>query len=125
MLSTCPGIDVNKIVQICAIDFESYGFAACFCLPTTPNHPYIVHNWAERKAAADLNKNLTALLIDKTKNNETVAFGYKAEEKYAQAMEKGEDHKYMYFEHFKPLLDSLVKHLLPSSYIIIHPTPSS
>ena len=108
----------GDIVQVCAIYFGSYGFVASFCLPGARYHPYIDQN-----QSAELNKNLTALLIDKTKNNKTDAIGYEAQEKYAQAMEKGEDHKYMYFEHFKHLLYSLVKHLLPS-YIIIYPSPT-
>eukprot|EP01084_Bolivina_argentea_P003827 7225_1 len=90
--------------QIVSIDFGSYGFAAAFCPLDGPSYQRIVEDWSDTLyAAAELNKNLAALLIDK-KTKETVAIGFEAEELYTKAQQKKEDDKYMYFEHFKPYL---------------------
>eukprot|EP01083_Nonionella_stella_P311725 1112457_1 len=96
------GLDVEQIVSI---DFGSFGFAASFCPLGAPSHQRIVQDWSDTRAAAELNKNLAALLIDK-ETKQTVAMGYEAEELYTKAQEKKEDDKYMYFEHFKPYLYS-------------------
>ena len=101
----------------------SYGFASCYCLPACPDYPRMVEYCSDSKAAAQLNKNLTAILIEKAQNNRTVAIGYEAEEQYAKVMERGEGENYMYFEHFKPLLYSLVSIIdfaLSSSLILNH-----
>eukprot|EP01084_Bolivina_argentea_P003828 7226_1 len=80
----CDYLDVEQIVSI---DFGSYGFAAAFCPLDGPSHQRIVQDWSDTHAAAELNKNLAALLIDK-KTKETVAIGFEAEELYAKAQEK-------------------------------------
>eukprot|EP01083_Nonionella_stella_P274819 933089_1 len=95
-------LDVEQIVSI---DFGSFGFAAAFCPLGGPSHQRIVQDWSDTRAAAELSKNLAALLIDK-ETKETVAMGFEAEELYTKAQEKKEDDKYMYFEHFKPYLYS-------------------
>eukprot|EP01083_Nonionella_stella_P274820 933090_1 len=108
-------LDVEQIVSI---DFGSFGFAAAFCPLGGPSHQRIVQDWSDTRAAAELSKNLAALLIDK-ETKETVAMGFEAEELYTKAQEKKEDDKYMYFEHFKPYLystDHLKKNIpIPSA----------
>ena len=100
----------SDTVSVCAIDFGSYGFASCFCLPGAPDHPNMVKGWSAHEEVADSNKDLAALLIGKAQDNKTIAIGYEAQKKYAQAVEDGVDDKYMYFEHFKPLLYSQLIH---------------
>eukprot|EP01083_Nonionella_stella_P274821 933091_1 len=95
-------LDVDFIVSV---DFGSSGFAAAFCPLGVPSHQRMISDWSDSRAAAELNKNLAALLIDK-ETKETVAMGFEAEELYTKAQEKKEDDKYMYFEHFKPYLYS-------------------
>eukprot|EP01084_Bolivina_argentea_P065879 120087_1 len=73
--------------QIVSIDFGSFGFAAAFCQVGIPSHQRLVQDWSNARAAAELNKNLAALLIDKS-SHKTVAIGYEAEELYAKAQEK-------------------------------------
>ena len=103
-MANSPYSDLD-IEQVIAVDFGSYGFAASYGLPGKPETVRIVENWSEAQAASELNKNLTALLIDR-KTKETVAIGYEAEEKYAKAVERKEDDQFLYFQHFKPFLYS-------------------
>ena len=98
-----------NILYIVAIDFGSYGLSACICVPGRPDKASVMQNcWANTREANETNKNLTALLLDKTQNNKTVAIGYEAQELYAQAMQRKEEDQYMYFQHFKPYLFSSV-----------------
>eukprot|EP01084_Bolivina_argentea_P255730 430259_1 len=108
-------LDVDFIVSV---DFGSSGFAAAFCPLGVPSHQRMISDWSDSRAAAELNKNLAALLIDR-ETKKTISVGYEAEELYSKSKENKEDDKYMYFEHFKPYLysrDHLEKNIpIPSA----------
>eukprot|EP01083_Nonionella_stella_P067552 178741_1 len=95
----------EPIEQVISIDFGSFGYAVAFCPLGAHKSCRMVQNWCDMRAATELKKNLSAILINK-ETKETVAFGYEAEEQYAKAREKQEQCEYMYFEHFKSFLYS-------------------
>ena len=95
---------------VCAIDFgttfSGYSYSPIVEYEYDPLN-ISVPNWDAPSSVQISYKTPTTLLLDKDKN--FVAFGYEAENKYAELAEDEENDEYFYIRRFKMLLYDTLK----------------